>query len=377
MTEPAGSLRAVLLSLLCLVPALAGCGAAPARWRPTWTAPGAQFGEDGRAAFVEARSRLDAGDVAGARDALVALAQADPENLEVGAWLQDVEALLLREGVDLFAPEFTLAADGPADNVLRKVYRARAGDGLTVPAFVLAARAETDVIAGRNLLERALELDPTSAWAHYGMAHLGLLDRARSDRWSGSRASLERALRFDPGHLRARRLEAWMAAQEGDSEAARGLIGRWIEAAQGDPRVSRLAQVEARLDLARLLLLDGKAGRAERLLMDLEGEPRARAERLMLLTVARQERGDVDGAVEAVVAAQGAARDTVLPLVQEALLRELFLGDPEGAEERWSTVAALTGETSNIADLIQGLRARVRLERAAQDRGETPEAPRP
>lgn len=156
-----------------------------------------------------------------------------------------------------------------------------------------------------------------------------------------------------------------MQAEEGSLDSATKNLLRWIEIADGDPRVSRTEAVEARLDLALLFLLDGEDSRAERLLDDLEGEERGRARRLTLLAVARQEAGNELGALDAALRAQGAAGGSALPLVQEALLQELFLGNPEAAEERWRAVADLGDDTTDIADLVRGLRARVRLERAA------------
>ncbi|QDV07795.1 hypothetical protein Poly30_33280 [Planctomycetes bacterium Poly30] len=264
--------------------------------------------------------------------------------------------------------------------MLRRVYAARNDTESTVISFVLAARAETDVIAAETLLGKALELDPTCAWAHYGRSHVLLMDRSRADRWGQAGDALERALQLDPGHLRARRLEAWMQAEEGSRDGAAKNLLRWIELTEDDPRVSVRDAIEARLDLALLFLLAGEDGRAERLLEDLEGEETGRARRLTLLAVARQEAGNELGALEAALRGQGAEREAALPLMQEALLHELFLGDPEAAEARWRAVADLGSGSTNIADLVRSLRARVRLERVerkALDAAATAEGQRP
>lgn len=292
-----------------------------------------------------------------------------PENLEVAVLAQDLEESLLLDGVDVFAPEHSLAQLEP-DEVLRTAYRARALAAPTVSSYVLAARAETDGLSAERLLEQAIELDPTCAWAHYGRSHVLLEDRTRVDRWSLARKSLERALSLDGGHLRARRLEAWMAAEEGSRSDAEALLVRWIEEVEGDPRVAGDERVAARLDLALLLLLRGEDGRALRLLENLEGTRHDRARRLMLLTVAREEAGDALGALDAAVRAQGAAEGRqALPLVQEALILELLLDRPDDAEARWRSVAELADGAANLADLIQGLRARVRLERSEGSEG--------
>jgi len=54
----------------------------------------------------------------------------------------------------------------------------------------------------------------------------------------------------------------------------------------------------------------------------------------------------------------------VLPLVQEALLSEAFLDRPEVASALWEEVAELAEDGATIGDLVQGLRARVRMERS-------------
>ncbi|MEL6906741.1 MAG: tetratricopeptide repeat protein, partial [Planctomycetota bacterium] len=283
------ALRAAAPAAAALLLACA-CGARAATWRSTWTAPGAAFQGAARESFEAARAALDAGRRSEALERLRRLQGEAPGNLEVGAWVQDLEALLLEAGVDVFAPRFTLSAD-PPDDVLRRAYGAGAADAPTAPSLVLAARAETDVIAALSALDRALELDPSSAWAHYGRAHVLLADRTRVDRWTVARTALERALELDPGHLRARRLEAWMAGQEGDRDGAERLLARWLDVVEDDARVARSDYVDALLDFAHHLLLRGETGRAVRILEDLEGEAHARPRRLMLLTVARQEAG--------------------------------------------------------------------------------------
>lgn len=352
---------ATLLAIFALL-SVASCGATRATWRASWSAPGSNFRGTERTAFAEARSAYDRGARTEALERLRRLASEAPDNLEVGTWIQDLESDLLVGGVDLFAPRFSLAEDS-ADEVLRRVYGARASDAPTVPSLVLAARAETDVIAAESLLTRALELEPRSAWAHYGMAHVILQDRTKIDRWSIARSSLERALELDGGHLRARRLETWMAAQEGDRQSAERLLVRWLDVTESDPRVARANRVEGLLDFVHLLLLRGENGRSIRILQDLDGEPHARPRRLMLLAVARQEAGDALAALEAALTAQAASRGAVLPLVQEALLHELFLDAPLEADQRWRDIADRTEDAAAIADLIQGVRARVRLER--------------
>ncbi len=367
-----GAIGVWLLPSLLACVFVGGCGSPGTRWSPSWRVAYGRFEDGERTTFAEARRLMDSGERMGALGLLRELCAGGPDNLEAGAWLQDLEAELLRDGVDVLAGTgkggHSLKVHTAAD-VLRLAYAERADVEPTVASFVLAARAETDVIAALNLLGKAIELDPTCAWAHYGRSHVLLQDRTRSDRWGLAREALDKALQFDFGHLRARRLEAWMAAEEGSRATAEAQIARWIDAAEGDPRVAQGELSDARQDLALLLLLKGEDSRARRMLEDLEGDPTHRQRRLMLLTVALQEGGNELAALDAAMSAQGAERAaTALPLVQEALLLELFLGRPEEAQERWKDVAELSEDTTNMAELIQGLRARVRLEWADRAR---------
>jgi len=378
MASAAGAPPALLALTLLL--GTVGCAARSATWEASWGAPYATFAADEQVEFAGARAMLDGGQRLSALAALRDLAATDEGNLELASWVQDVESDLLQDGVpagELFpalraGERLAASRDLAPEDALRLVYADRAEQSPTVQALILAARVETDGLAAESLLRRALELDPVCSWAHYGLAHVLLEERSQPDRWSLARASLQRALEIEPGNLRARRLEAWMLAEEGSRDVAETQLRRWLEEAAGDPRVSEGEQVEAQLDLALLLLLRGEDRRAARLLEDLEGEPKGRARRWMLLTVARQEGGDLLGALDATLRAQGAAAGEVLPLVQEALLSEAFLDRPEQASALWEEVAALAGDGTSITDLVQGLRARVRMERALSAVEESP-----
>ena len=356
-----------VLTLAVVFACLPGCGAPAVKWSSTWDGRHAQFEDTTREGFAEARALLDSGRRVDALEQLRELAQANPDNLEIACWLQDVEAALLEDGVDVFDLPARSGEATPGD-ALQRAYAARANEDPSVTAYVLAARAETDLPAAFHRLETAIELDPNCAWAHYGLSHVLLQDRSRTDRWGLARDSLSRALDLEPGHLRARRLEAWMAAEQGTRDVAERLLRRWIDQAEGDPRVLHDDVVDAQLDIALLMLLRGENRRAERALEDLEGEATGRARRWMLLTVARQEGGDILGALDATLRAQGAAGGAVLPVVQEALLNELFLGRPDIANARWQEVAELVDDATSMRDQVQGLRARVRMEREAKRR---------
>jgi hypothetical protein len=146
------------------------------------------------------------------------------------------------------------------------------------------------------------------------------------------------------------------------ASCARAALDAWLAAAEDDPRVPAELRVEAELDRVLLLLLAGRPERAARQLAELEGTDIGRTRRLALLAVAEQERGELERALQAIRTAEVADRGSVLPLVQRALLLERFQDDPEGAEELWRAIAE-RDSGSDIADLVQTMRARVRLER--------------
>ena len=227
--------------------------------------------------------------------------------------------------------------------------------------FVLAARAETDAIAALTLLDRALELDPTCAWAHYGKAHALLRDRGATDRWAKARESLARALIHDPAHLRARRLECWMLAQEGQASVAADAMEIWLNETRQDPRVATEDRHRVQLDLSIAWILQGHAKEADDLLVSMEGSELERPRRLAILAVALHEQGRFEEALDVALRAERASPGSLLPVVHQAILLQHDLDDREAAEARWREVAEKAG--GDLASILQGVRARVELER--------------
>lgn len=332
-----------------------GCGSAPPSWEPSWGRTNSTLLETERDELGRARVLLEMGDVDTALEWLRPLHEAHPDDLDVGTLRQDAErAALGSRVVDGVTP----------DERFRRLWSARADDEPSVANLVLAARAETDAIAAEVQLERALALDPGCAWAHYGRAHAKLGQRTRY-RWREARASLARALEADPGHVQARRLEAWMGAQEG-TPGATAALERWIASTLDDPRIGHDTRLEMQLDLATRWILEGRARPAAQLLLQLEGEPHQRSRRLTLLAVAHHEDGDPVAALDAAIRARETGDGSTLPWVHEALLYESAFDDVDLAMDRWQQVADLSGATGDLADLLQQLRARVRLERAGR-----------
>ncbi|MEZ6018261.1 MAG: hypothetical protein R3F49_24400 [Planctomycetota bacterium] len=412
-----GRWGARVAAVACAALLVAACGGPSETFEANWDQRGGTFGPKARIAFAAARAQIAAGDLDGARRELEALCLEDPGNIEAGAWLQDVELDLLavmargarvidtsrpvrRPSDGAAGPSSALAdprapsagppsgsptrpslatpsepppetrvercarASDPSD-ALRREYEDRARAAPSASNWVLAARLAATPEAALQALDTALSLDPRCAWAHYARAHALIRSEGLADRWSLARAALDAARELEPGFLRARRLRAWMLAEEGQRQPALAALDAWLVASEDDPRVPHAQRVDGLLDHALLLLLDGRAERARDALIELEGEPIGRGRRLALLAVAEQERDELERSLAAIRRAEGAEPGSVLPLVQRALLLERFQDDPAGAEELWRAIAERES-ASDLADLVQTMRARVRLERRVQ-----------
>lgn len=368
---------------LILAALSAACGAPRATWSARWRAPYATFDDELRVAFAEARAQADAGEADRAWRALDALCAANPDNLELALWRQEAELELLERvrraadaqpGVPAGEPageplEPPFDPEGEPLEALRRHYLQAVELAPSVAGFVLAARVEPDPVESEKLASRALDLDPRCAWAHYARAHALLRQQWKAERWREAREALDRALELDGSHLRGRRLEAWLDAQEGASERAARELVTWLNETEGDPRVTEPQRIAAELDLAATWILSGSPREARALLATREGEPRRRVRRLALLAVAEGELGDPAAALDAARRAEDAGREELLPLVQQALLFEHGLAQPDAARERWERVAERAAGRGDLAAMMQGLRAQVELERAARAAG--------
>ncbi len=342
--------------LICFVAVGVGgaCASAPKAWVVGWERPYHDLSSDGLEALAQVRAKAQQSQFDEALQGLSALIEVHPTNLDLLALHQDL--LLLR------APS---EASGLASAALLTAQREPRPETL-----ILAARLAQNPQQAEALLSQALVLDPDCADAHLGLASLALAGDSRY-RWREAGESMARCLALNPGHLGARRLEAWMYSQEGNP-AAPAALARWLLASEGDPRVRATDRIDAALDLAALHLGTGDPERALEILDRLQGEAHQRPRRLTLLAVARSESGDPDGALWAVSAAIHAAPGDSLPRVQEALL--LAAQQPGGSEaeiQAWDRVIEVAGEGSELADLIQGLRARVAASRRRAGRTDT------
>ena len=324
--------------------------------------PAAEVPYEAVAPLVLARAHLEAGELGPARAILADLSGRFPGAMAIGVMAQEAE---LGGASDERRAEITLAA------------AERARERPDVTSLLLAARLEPDPDRARESIERALEIDPDSAWAHYALAHL----EARSGNWAQAQKSLARALDLEPGHLRARRLEAALLERDGKREQAIAAYRGWLAASDSHPLVDGSARTLARLDLAQLYLLEGREGDALDVLEGLAGEESQAARRFAILAAVEQALGRPERAIEAAREAQLRDPEDPLPLVQQALLEEHWLENPERAREAWRRVLEVARERSDLSALILSLRARVALERS-QESGEAspgdaePPAPR-
>ncbi|MFT4648175.1 MAG: tetratricopeptide (TPR) repeat protein [Glaciecola sp.] len=330
-----------------------------------------------RLEFDRARQQMKVGEWQGAQVRLETLISEHPDELDLGFALQDVQSKMLALGElpqmqEGWIEPSIAGQPGPGQatsqqldsaSVLKFWYARRAAQSPSIPSLVLAARVETDPTQALTWLNRALALDPTCAWAHYGRAY-ALLRQRDQYRWRDSRAALAQALVLDPSHVLARRMEAWMLAQEGDTGQAAIALERWLIATEFDPRVGHKSRVEARLDLARVWLTAGRVDPALRELKSMEGEPYDRERRLLLFAVALTEKGDAEGALSVVRQAGLIPGVGVLPWVQEALLLEHWFEDGQGALVLWKQILEEAEESSDPAVILQSFRARVVVERS-------------
>lgn len=361
--RPGSVALARLAAALAAVLALA-CGGSHASWKPSETSRYDQLSEDEAIRFDGACRALERGELERAHELLVELAQRHPVHVAIGLWLQEAQLeRLIGEGR---TREEALGA-------LRERWLEQALARPSPRSWVLAARLAPTAQEALVEAGRALELDPLCAWAHYARANVLMGER----RWSEAREAIAAALRAEPGHLRARRLEAAMIARAGAPRAGREAYEGWLEHAREEPTLDRRMIAGAEIDLALLELLDEEPRAArERLeeLGPLSDDPAEEARRLLALAACHQALDDIDAALDAARKAQDVAPRGTLGLVQEALLLERWRERPAEAAEVWREVVELSREEGELSALLERMRAQVHLERA---RASEPEAQEP
>jgi hypothetical protein len=159
-----------------------------------------------------------------------------------------------------------------------------------------------------------------------------------------------------------------MLARGGSVEAAIPALEVWLDKARGDLAVDARLVHEAELDLALLAVLDGDPKRAREILSGLNDRDVDARRKWTAIAATDQALGEIRASLEAAQRAEQQAPGEILPVVQQALLYESWLGDPDAAEAAWTRALALARGSSDLGALLERVRARVHAERLQADR---------
>ncbi len=357
---------ACMLAALALF--LAGCGGALRPWSVGGEARDPYFqlqGED-LANLRQSIEVLESGDPIQAIKAFEELVRRAPEDLPSAVWLQEARMAERLRRAELFRYSASNGRAPQAD--LRERYRAEALAQPSALAYFLAARVEEDQLAASLLLKKALELDPSMPWAHYGLAY----GAARAGDWALAREELMTVFEIDPGHLPSVRLFGWLMAKVGDDASAVAAFEVWIKAASEDRLAGPATLDRVRFDLVLAYTNQGAWDDALKLLDALEQSSISASDRLASIAVARQGRGDVTEARKAALAGRRADREALLPAVQNALLIELWQNDKQAAQRAWREVIELASTTDDLGAALQQFRAEVHLQRLEREAATKP-----
>lgn len=294
--------------------------------------------------FRAARAAFDARDVALAHERFSRLLELDPSNICVGAWLQECEF-----------------ARGDAAPAIAARWAERASRATSAANEVLSARVATSAAARDEALSRAEKLDASCAWVHYARG----FEAAGASDWATARAHLARAKTADPGHVWSFWLEAWIATRTAPLEEAASALEGFVDHAALDPRIDRRMLDDARLDLALVWTLLSEPRDARDLLAHVDPNGPDVARRLAALAIVKQALGDLNGALAAAEEAARIAPESILPIVQQALLFDEWIHDEERAEEAWKRALELARSSTRLVSVLERTRAGVRLERYA------------
>jgi len=199
---------------------------------------------------------------------------------------------------------------------------------------------------------RVLEIEPDNVEAHY---ELGLLAEQLGEPATALR-QYEIVLRLDSSYSEARRRVASLIlgqVREGDRSLAHRLLRMDLRDTQLRPHAFNERDLD---ELARLLLDAGLAGEAESLLERLLETDPSNAHRLHLLGVARLERGDLTGGIDACRRALELAPRYVPTLHNLALA---YLDNGQWTRARYWVNRALEIQPDDLS--VRRLRSRLRL----------------
>jgi tetratricopeptide (TPR) repeat protein len=247
---------------------------------------------------------------------------------------------------------------------------------------VLAARVAPTREEAAALIDSAGALDPTCAWVPYAKGWLA----ARASEWAAAREEIARAKAADPGHLWTYWLEAWMTTRTGAIAEAAADLEVFLDRARDDPRIDPHIVSESQLDLALLWTLQGEAKDARKLIDRIDPSSVGAARRLLALASVNQALEKLAPALAAAEEAEKVAPGQVMPVLQQALLYDDWLDEPEKAGAAWKRVLDMARSSSELSAVLERTRAGVRLERyqlthpksateASMDAGSAPERP--
>lgn len=293
---------------------------------------------------AEVQRLRSTGDLDTARAWAVRLSSREPLNLPLACLSQDVQ--VEAQGIEGLEE-------------LQSAAQERLEESPDLVALLLSARVASDGARSRELLDRALEVAPDSAWSHYALAHREALD----GRWRVAGERVERALLADPAHPWAWRLKTQILARGGPREQGIRELELWIESARRNPFFQRAEVDAARMDLAQQLLLDGDPQDARDVLAGMDGSARAGARCQQLSAAILQAEEEPAAALEAARRAAVADVSDPLSLVQQALLEEDWLGNPAAARQVWEAVLEVNEARADLAAVLLSMRAQAALER--------------
>ena len=321
------------------------------------------MGGDALASLASARESAADGDLQAAHAQVAELFGRFPDNITVGAFLQELQVRLLVEPAD---PSEGSQLDYAAGRerralALSRLWRERAEEQPTCANLVLAARMERDAPSTRHLLGLALAADETCAWAHYGLAHVA----AREGDWKQVALELERVFAIEPGQPRARRLQAAALARAGRPERAIAALERWFDEVADEPWVEPQLAEGARLDLAALWLERGKTGKARAALEDAD-RGRDPARYLAILAALEQADGRPDRALAAAREAESRGPGQLTPIEQQALLHDVWFGDPVSAKHAWERLQVAAAQSAELSTRLRSMRAQIEIERLGE-----------
>jgi tetratricopeptide (TPR) repeat protein len=228
-----------------------------------------------------------------------------------------------------------------------------------VTNYVLAARVAATREEAAALLDWAGTLDSACAWVPYGKGWLA----ARDSEWPAARDEIARAKAADPGHVWTYWLEAWMTTRTGAIAEAAADLEAFLDRARDDPRIHPHILSESQLDLAMLWTLEGEAKDARALIGTIDPNSVGAARRLLALASVDQALEDLAPALAAAEQAEKVAPGQVMPVLQQALLYDDWLNEPEKAGAAWKRVLDMARSSSELSAVLERTRAGVRLER--------------